>query len=368
MTAMAKARILIVDDEEDNLKSLRGALEDENPEWQIFTAEDDVVGKAILEEQMSKKEPIDVVLTDLLIRSEPRGMDMLREARNIDPLVMVILFTAYEESLDRYAALGYGAFDVVEKTIRDKDAFREISFKTQAALYYRGKSQRIAFLRRYFDPRMFDRIEEDHSVLSLKEQTLTICFWDIRGFSRLCEILKAHPPLIAGFLKDYFEVAARTIFEYGGLLDKFIGDGVMALFGVLDDKDDDGVTDALAAVRCAIALRQRFAEVHDRWMQQWKLSAAQNISIGLGCGIHTGEALVGNVGAEFRDQFTALGPHVNLAARIEHEADKAQVLLSQRTDARVNNVIKTNFLKTISNIHNIAGDYDLFVAEYEITT
>src|SRR5262249_49085307 len=150
---------------------------------------------------------------------------------------------------------------------------------------------------------------------------ITICFWDIRGFSRLCEILKANPTLISGFLREYCEVGARTIFEHGGLLDKFIGDGIMALFGVLDGKNDDGKGDAIQAVRAAMTLRMRFKALLEKWVKEWALYTPHKIEIGLGCGIHSGEALVGNVGTEFRDQFTALGPQVNFASRIEARSE-----------------------------------------------
>ncbi len=245
-------RILIVDDEKENREALQRALGDANPDWQLFTAKSDTEGKNIVETQLAKREPIDVVLTDLVMATEQSGMNMLQEARRIDPLIMAILFTAKEKSLDRYAAFDYGAFDVVEKNIRGTSAVREINIKTRAALRYREWSQRVNFLRRYFDPRVFEAIERDPSLLSVKQRTITICFWDIRGFSRLCEILKAHPTLIADFLKEYCEVAAKTIFDHGGLLDKFIGDGVMALFGVLNHKDDEGKTDAVDAVQAAI--------------------------------------------------------------------------------------------------------------------
>ena len=78
---------------------------------------------------------------------------------------MAILFTAKEKSLDRYAAFDYGAFDVVEKNIRGAAAVREINIKARAALRYRGWSQRVNFLRRYFDPKVFEAIERDPSVL-----------------------------------------------------------------------------------------------------------------------------------------------------------------------------------------------------------
>jgi adenylate cyclase len=359
------SRILIVDDEKENREALKRALGDENPEWEIFAAASDAEGKSVIESQLMKKESIDVVLTDLVMATEQSGMTMLQEARKLDPLIMAILFTAKEKSLDRYAAFDYGAFDVVEKNIRGTAAVREINIKTRAALRYREWSQRVNFLRRYFDPKVFDAIERDPSLLSIKQRTITVCFWDIRGFSRLCEILKAHPTLVAGFLKEYCEVAARTIFDHGGLLDKFIGDGIMALFGVLNHKDDEGKSDAIAAVRAALELRPRFESVMARWMEQWTLYTPHKIEIGLGCGIHTGEVLVGNVGTDFRDQFTALGPHVNFASRIEARADSGQILLSQSTEVRVRSIITSSPAGDISDVKNIPGKFSLFAAQSE---
>ncbi len=354
------ARVLIVDDEKENRDALKRALGDENPDWKIYVARSDTEGLTKLRDQLEKGEPIDVVLTDLVMQSEQSGMTMLQEARKIDPLVMAILFTAKEKSLDRYAAFDYGAFDVVEKNIRGTAAVREINIKARAALRYREWSQRINLLRRYFDPKVFDAIERDPSVLTLSQRTITVCFWDIRGFSALCEILKAHPTLIAGFLKEYCEEASRTVFRHGGVLDKFIGDGVMALFGVLNHKDDQGIEDAINAVRAGLDLRERFDVVVEKWMEQWNLYSPQNIEIGLGCGIHTGEVLVGNVGTDFRDQFTALGPHVNFAARIEARSQHGQILVSQSTQSRVKAEFQLAPEGKIDNIKNIPGTFQLF--------
>ncbi|MEK7409612.1 MAG: adenylate/guanylate cyclase domain-containing response regulator [Acidobacteriota bacterium] len=349
-----------MDDEQENREALQRALGDENPDWVLFTASGEAEARIILEGQLAKREPIDVVLTDLVMASEQSGMNVLVQARKLDPLVMAILFTAKEKSLDRYAAFDYGAFDVVEKNIRGTAAVREINIKTRAALRYREWSQRINFLRRYFDPKVFDTIERQPSLLSMKSRTLTICFWDIRGFSLLCEILKAHPTLIAGFLREYCEVAAKTIFEQSGVLDKFVGDGVMALFGVLNGGEDEGRIDAIAAVRAALELRPRFDDVVAQWMQEWKLYTPQKIEIGLGCGIHTGEALVGNVGTDFRDQFTALGPHVNFAARIAARAKPGEILVSQSTEARVRSAVMMSQAGQVSDIKNIPGTFSLF--------
>jgi len=357
---MRTARILIVDDERENLDALKLALGDENPSWEILTATSEADGMAIIERQLGQKEPVDVVLTDLVMANERSGMNVLQEARKADPLIMAILFTAKEKSLDRYAAFDYGAFDVFEKNIRGAAAAREINVKTRAALRYREWSQRINFLRRYFDPKVFDAIERDPSLLAVGQRTLTICFWDIRGFSRLCEILKAHPTLVTNFLREYSDLAARAIFEHGGVLDKFIGDGVMALFGVLNHRNGEGREDALAAVRSAMALRSRFDGLVSHWMEQWKLYTPHVIRIGLGCGIHTGEAIVGNVGTDFRDQFTALGPHVNFAQRIESQAGEGQILVSQTTQARIAPSIPATDFSELNNIKNIPGNYKVY--------
>ncbi|MGE5343317.1 MAG: adenylate/guanylate cyclase domain-containing protein [Candidatus Omnitrophota bacterium] len=353
--------ILIVDDEIENLNALKRALNDENPTWEILTAQNEKEGKNILQKQLNDGFPVDVVLTDLVLESEERGgMNILQEARQIDPLIMTILFTAKEKSLDRYAAFDYGAFDVVEKTIRGTSAVREINIKTRAALRYRQWSQRINFLRRYFDPKVFNIIEKDPSLLRVKNRLLTIVFWDIRGFSRLCDILKAHPDLIAGFLKEYSETAAKVIFDHNGVLDKFIGDGVMALFGVLNHKDDNGTSDAISAVNAAVDFRAHFDKVVDKWMEKWHLYVPDKIEIGLGCGIHTGETIAGNVGTDFRDQFTALGPKVNFASRIEARAKKGEILISEPTRNRVKDSFHILKSGEISDIKNIPGTFILY--------
>lgn len=353
-------RVLIVDDEKEPRTAMVRALGDENPGWQICSAEDEGSGIKIIEEQLAKREAIDVVLTDLVMESEGSGMSLLQRARQLDPLIMAILFTAKEKSLDRYAAFDLGAFDVVEKNIMGASALREINIKTRAALRYREWSQRINFMRRYFDPRVFDLIEREPSLLAIANKTVTIAFWDIRGFSALCEALKAHPTLISGFLQEYCEMGAKAIFENAGVLDKFIGDGIMALFGVLNHKEDNGKHDAHSAVKAAIAMRTSFEELLAKWREEWELYIPNKIEIGLGCGLHTGEVLVGNVGTDFRDQFTALGANVNFASRIEARSKPGQILLSQSTESRIKEFFKVHLAGELDDIKNIAGKFEIF--------
>lgn len=141
-------RILIVDDERENRDALVRALGDENPNWVIQCSASEDEGRATLAAQLENGDPVDVILTDLVMTSEQNGMNVLQEARRLGPFVMAILFTAKEKSLDRYAAFDYGAFDVVEKNIRGTTTWRELNIKARAALRYREWSQRISFLRR----------------------------------------------------------------------------------------------------------------------------------------------------------------------------------------------------------------------------
>ncbi len=224
----------------------------------------------------------------------------------------------------------------------------------------RHQVEEVTFLRRYFDPKVFGTITANPSLLNIRNATLTICFWDIRGFSRLCEILKAHPNQISGFLSEYFKLAAEIIFEHSGVLDKFIGDGVMGLFGALIHNTDEGRQDAVNAVSAALTLNRRFDELLARWTERWVFYTPHSIDIGLGCGIHTGEVLVGNVGTETRDQFTALGPHVNFAQRLEARAKKGTILVSASTQARVRGYFKLEDAGVIDDVKNIPGEFRVF--------
>jgi adenylate cyclase len=356
------AIVLIVDDEPQNLSAMRRELSDRNPAWTILTAGSETDAAILLDQHR-----IDVVITDLVMDKDQSGMEVLRQAKLKDPLIMVILITAFEKNLDRYRAFDLGAFDCVQKNMPGVIAAEEIFVKTQAALRFRDlageqieNQRRLTFMKRYFDPRVFGMIEKSPELLNVRTDTLTICFWDVRGFSKLCESLKAHPSLIAGFLREYFEEAANVIFDQHGVLDKYIGDGVMGLFGALEHKDDQGRQDAIHAVGAAIDFKRRFNALLDKWTTEWTLYTPEKIDIGLGCGIHTGEALVGNVGTDLRDQYTALGPNVNFTQRIESRSVKGQILISASTQARVKDHFDFEDAGAISDIKNIPGEFRLF--------
>jgi adenylate cyclase len=280
---------------------------------------------------------------------------------------MVIIITAYADKMDRYSAFENGAFECIAKSTPGLKTPEEIVAKTKTALYYRDlindqleNQKKLTVLKKYFDPQVFATVEENGELLNIQSRTVTIVFWDIRGFSKACEILKAHPQAIASFLKDYFEKASSIIFKYNGVLDKFIGDGIMALFGALNNIETDGVEDAKLAAKAALELKKEFDDLLSVWIERWGKYSAQSIEIGLGCGLHTGNCLVVNVGTEIRDQFTALGTDVNLASRIESRTTKGQILTSSTVHSRLRDFFNFETREVINDIKNISGDYQLY--------
>jgi adenylate cyclase len=357
-------RILITDDDPDVLRTIVERFRDEQTDWEIVEASDEEQAFAAI-----ATTPFDVIITDLVMTTDEGGLRVLEEAVQRDPLAMVIINTAWANKLDRYQAFELGAFDCVHKNATGVQVVDELLVKAKSALKFRELTQahvevcsREQALSRYFDPQVLALLTKQPEVLDLRETTVTIVFWDIRAFSRLCETLRAYPELIAGFLQEYFSLAAETIYAHSGVLDKFIGDGVMALFGALDHPGTLATEQeaALSAIHAAQDFRRQFNDLLEEWSARWSHKTAKQIDIGLGCGIHTGDALVGNVGSPTRDQFTALGAEVNIAQRLESRASPGQILLSTPTRVRVAGHAHVQAVEPLSGIKNIAGVLEVF--------
>ena len=133
---------------------------------------------------------------------------------------------------------------------------------------------------------------------------ITVLFCDIRGFTSISESLV--PEKIVQLLNDYFETMVDVIFRNRGTLDKFIGDGIMVIFGA---PEDDPYQEE-HAVRTAIEMQIALTELSLRWV-------AEGINVRMGIGINSGPAVVGNIGSSKRMDYTAIGDTVNLASRLE---------------------------------------------------
>src|SRR5438874_6102965 len=149
--------------------------------------------------------------------------------------------------------------------------------------------------------------------------TITILFADIRGFTRISE--HAPPEKIVNLLNRYFSAMTDIIFAHGGTLDKYLGDGLMALFGAPTITPKD----AGNALSAAVAMQRRMLTIND------ELRAEGFPEIGIGIGLHTGEVTVGYIGSERRSEYTAIGDSVNTASRLESNAKSGQILVSDAT-------------------------------------
>lgn len=188
-------------------------------------------------------------------------------------------------------------------------------------------------LQRQLDPAIIEYLSDPHATL-IQNRVMTIVFWDISNFSKLTEIFKDHPELIAVFLNEYLGVAVPIIHEYGGIIDKFIGDGIMAYFG-FKETDDDGSIGASNAILAALKIKKAFQFFKKNWLDIWSSVTNFETNIDIKCGINTGSVLVGLMGSQERDQFTVIGTHVNLASRMEGIAETDQIVISQYTKEKV---------------------------------
>ncbi len=168
----------------------------------------------------------------------------------------------------------------------------------------------------------------DNVTLGGKKSVVTVLFADIRGFTSMSE--KLLPEEISVILNEYFTEIEPIITRHNGIINKFIGDAVLAIFGEpIQNKDH-----ALNAVKCADDMLKKVSELQEKWMKEGKPK------IEIGVGINTGEAFVGNIGSEKRMEYTVIGDTVNLASRIEsyNKVYKTQFLISNSTYANVKGI------------------------------
>jgi len=189
----------------------------------------------------------------------------------------------------------------------------------------KARERAVQTFGRFLDPRvvksLVDRGETTQS-LSGKSSDISVLFSDIRGFTTLSEA--STPEQVVELLNGYFTLQAGAVFEQEGTLDKYIGDAIMAFWGAPEHQPDHA-SRAVAAALDMSARLERFRE------QAGQLGSELEIGIG----VHSGAAVVGFIGSENRQDYTAIGDTVNLASRIEgHTKGICRVLVSEETKIR----------------------------------
>jgi adenylate cyclase len=241
----------------------------------------------------------------------------------LDLLQAIELAIAHEmEARRSYLALADDADDPelrkLLQEIAQEEAGHEASLRSRLRLY----EQRVVLrdtLSRYVSPAMTEAILKNPEMLQLGGQRrhVTALFADIQGFTSLSE--KMDPGKVVELLNHYFTEMVDLVFDHQGTLDKFLGDGLLACFGVpLEIPQAAG-----QAVACAIAMQQRLQALKQEGM------AVQGMRVG----INTGEAIVGNIGSSKRMDFTIIGDVVNVAARLLEVArqEDAPIVIGEST-------------------------------------
>jgi adenylate cyclase len=177
-------------------------------------------------------------------------------------------------------------------------------------------------LARYFSPAVAAQIAQEGT--ESRRCHITVLFADIRGFTKLAETMD--PGTLVTHLNEYFEAMVTIIFAHGGTLDKFMGDGILAYFGGHNEDQNS----ATSAVACAMGMLNELAELNTL------RSSRGEAEFSVGIGIHSGPAVLGDVGSAERRDYTVIGDTVNLTARIEQltKDQKTPILVSDETRLR----------------------------------
>lgn len=193
---------------------------------------------------------------------------------------------------------------------------------------YQGQAQRLQELShkvsKYISPQIWESIFSGRKEVKLETQRkkLVVFFSDIVGFTALSEQMEAES--LTEVLNTYLTEMSKVALKHGGTIDKFIGDSVMVFFG--DPKSNGTKRDALACLAMAIDMRRHMQILRKRWIEQGIKTPLQ-----IRMGINTGYCTVGNFGTESRMDYTIIGKEVNLASRLESNAEAGEILISDET-------------------------------------
>ena len=195
----------------------------------------------------------------------------------------------------------------------------------------RSKEKVKSAMGKYMSQDIMKRVIQDIDNLGLggKKAIVTVLFADIRGFTSMSEQMSAQE--VSEILNEYFTEIEPIITNYNGVINKFIGDAVMAIFG----EPIQDINHAQNAVKCAYAMLQKVKELQKKWANEGKPK------IEIGIGINTGEVFVGNIGSINRMEYTVIGDTVNLASRLEsyNKTYRTKLLVSERTYQEVKSFV-----------------------------
>ena len=290
-----------------------------------------ILSRAVLDRVRSEREPIliaDLTEDERFSGSESMKVSGLRSAM-VAPLVAQnrLAGILYVDNLEKTAAF----------TQEELNIFAVVASQAAVAIDGSITHQQLArqaiersALERFLAPEVVELIAANPEEVRLggANAKVSILFADIRGFTSLSEALP--PERIVEILNEYFTRVTEVIFEHGGTLDKYLGDGLMALFGAPVSKGND----AANAVRAALGIQQLMTELNQEGTNRgWP-------DLRVGIGVNTGVVTAGNIGSPKRIDYTVIGDAVNVSARLCSNAIPGQILISESTVAEIDGLFQ----------------------------
>ncbi|MEG4322926.1 MULTISPECIES: response regulator [unclassified Microcoleus] len=317
--------VLVVDDNPDLRFYVSEILR--NSGFAVLLARNGEEGFAV-----AKNRRPDLILTDLMM-PVISGLDLIRMLRQDEELrgTPAILLTAKADADTRIEGVERGADAYLSKPFNDRELLAEVRNLIALKQNERRVQQLNSYLtesvlRRFLPPSMVKAAAAGDLALDLRPEPrlITILFSDIVGFTQMANTLRSRR--VAELLNEYLAAMTKAIFDSGGTVDKFVGDAVMALFGAPEElTPNEQVRRAIAA---AGKMLRTLKQLNERWLEQGIVGENGVPPVRFRCGIHQGTAVVGMFGGPDRSDYTAIGPSVNIAARLQEVAEPNSVLIS----------------------------------------
>ncbi len=295
----------MVDDEQGIRDVLRVFLEEEG--YRVSTAESSAELLALAREQS-----IDAFIVDIEIHGE-NGIDLCRRIRSMEGYerTPIICITGNDSPDILSNAFNSGADDFIQKPMNLVSVQARLKSQLQKTDYFNKLERARQMMKRYLSPRVASLAEEyseTGKVRAPEERVVAICFTDIRGFTALSESMD--PVVLFSSLSAHLRGQIETVYRFDGYVDKFNGDGLMAIF--------DGPNMVEDCCLCALSIMQ----------ETTRSKAPHGEKFPIGIGIHMGPVVIGNIGSERHLDHSAVGINVNLAARLCGYAAPETIIVS----------------------------------------
>ncbi len=329
-------KILVVDDETDleTLIKQKFRKQIREKKYEFLFAENGVQALSKLDTEPG----IDIVLSDINM-PEMDGLTLLTKISEQKPLLKAVIVSAYGDMENIRTAMNRGAFDFVTKPINFDDLIITIEKTIKHSKQIKDTLQAIKennILRMYVDENVLNFMgsrEYETTLLSNETIEATVMFMDICGFTHISET--AHPDTVVTMINTYFDVMVKEIIDQKGVIDKFIGDAIMAVFR--GDYHLDRAIDAALAARVQM---NALPEIVD--LQGYRPKVAT--------GIKSGEMISGNIGSASlrRLDYTVIGDTVNVASRLQEAAEENQIIICESCYEKVKEAFKCKKLGDIT--------------------